>query len=226
MDARERRASGAERPCIKAGRPGGAAKSLCEAWPVRSRLVTIALVACLAAVSACGASSDGRVAAGPEAEGRGPAADHELATNAPVALRRVHAQAGELLHGGLPAFRTRLAQLRGYPVVVNKWASWCTPCRKELPYFRHQANVRGDRVAFLGANTNDSPGAARRFLAEVPIPFPSYADPEGEIARYFEGAIAFPATAFYDRRGRLATVKQGVYETERDLVADIERYAR
>jgi cytochrome c biogenesis protein CcmG, thiol:disulfide interchange protein DsbE len=193
---------------------------------MRSRLVTMALAACLPAVNACGASDDGRVAAGPEGKVPSPVADRELARKSPPVLRRVYAQGGELLTGGLPAFRARLAELRGRPVVVNKWASWCAPCREELPYFRRQARARGDRVAFLGANTNDTPEAARRFLAEVPIPFPSYEDPEGEIARFFEGAIAFPATAFYDRRGRLATVKQGVYQRERDLVADIERYAR
>ena len=92
--------------------------------------------------------------------------------------------------------------------------------------FRRQALARGRRVAFLGANTEDAPDAARRFLREVPIPYPSYVDREGEIAQFFEGAIGFPSTAFYDRSGRLSTVKQGVYERERNLVADIERYAR
>jgi cytochrome c biogenesis protein CcmG, thiol:disulfide interchange protein DsbE len=189
--------------------------------------LALALTASALVGAGCGAAGGGDRGGAPPRQPPGHAAEARLERDSPPPLRRLYAQAGELLGGGLPAFKARLREeLRGHPVVVNKWASWCGPCRQELPYFRRQARRRGERIAFLGANTNDTPDAAGRFLAEVPVPFPSYQDPKGEIARFFEGAIAFPSTAFYDRRGRLATVKQGVYESERDLVADIERYAR
>jgi len=193
-----------------------------------SRQSLIVAVLLFALLTGCGeldppgSTADGkRVGTGEQV-----ADERSLARSAPPELARLYAQGGELLGGGPHAFRARLAELRGRPVVVNKWASWCGPCRTELPYFRRQALERGRRVAFLGANTNDTTGAARRFLAEVWLPFPSYEDQNGDIARIFKGAIAFPSTAFYDRRGRLATVKQGVYASERELVADIERYAR
>ena len=149
-----------------------------------------------------------------------------LARGAPPELAAVYARGGQLLEGGPKAFRAQLDELRGYPVVVNKWASWCGPCRAELPYFRAQALERGRRIAFLASNTNDSDGAATQFLDELPLPFPSYSDPNGDIAQIFQAAVAFPSTAFYGRDGRLATVKQGVYASEDELAADIDRYAR
>ena len=149
----------------------------------------------------------------------------ELA-GAPAPLAKLHDQGARLLPGGVGAFRARLRGLRGYPVVVNKWASWCGPCRAEFPHFRNQALRRGKRIAFLGVDTNDNDAAARRFLRRYPVSYPSYSDPEGEIARTLGGAVAFPATAYYDARGKLVTVHQGGYRTERDLAADIDRYAR
>jgi cytochrome c biogenesis protein CcmG, thiol:disulfide interchange protein DsbE len=195
--------------------------------PRPSLALSVLTLLALPGLAACGAREAGENApAQRNPTDRPAAAERALERDAPPELARLYAQGGELLGGGVRAFRARLEQLRGHPVVVNKWASWCGPCRTELRYFDHQALVRGKRIAFVGANTNDTPAAARRFLAEVPIPFPSYEDPEGDIARSFNGAIAFPSTAFYDRRGRLATVKQGVYSSEGELVADIERYAR
>ena len=188
---------------------------------------TLALIAALlGSVSGCGggepppSSEPDRVAAVRGEEGR------SLARGAPPELAAVYVRGGQLLDGGPKAFRRQVAALRGYPVVVNKWASWCGPCRAELPYFRRQALERGRRVAFLASNTNDSDGDATRFLDEVRLPFPSYSDPNGDIAQLFQGAIAFPSTAFYGRDGRLATVKQGVYASEQELAADIDRYAR
>jgi cytochrome c biogenesis protein CcmG, thiol:disulfide interchange protein DsbE len=135
-------------------------------------------------------------------------------------------QSPVLLRGGVQAFEAKLRDLRGQPVVVNKWASWCSPCRAEFPHLRRQATKRRAEVAFLGVNSNDNDAAAREFLTENPVPFRSFKDPDSKIAAEMKAAQAFPATAFYDRSGRLEYVKQGVYSSEAQLAEDIERYAR
>jgi cytochrome c biogenesis protein CcmG/thiol:disulfide interchange protein DsbE len=119
-----------------------------------------------------------------------------------------------------------LLALRGYPVVVNKWASWCPPCRSEFPFFQRQSLRHARRVAFLGVDSNDNDAAARRFLRRLPLTYPSYRDPKLGIAAEFRGVQAFPTTAFYDRKGRVVHLNLGAYATERRLAADIARYAR
>ena len=130
-----------------------------------------------------------------------------------------------LLDGGPKAFRRRLAELRGRPVVVNQWASWCDPCRKELPWFARLARRYEGRVAFVGVDSLDERTDAVAFLREYPTPFPHYFDPDGEVARVFFGGRAFPTTAFYTADGKLATTKQGAYPSEAAIEGDIRRYA-
>lgn len=155
----------------------------------------------------------------------GPGEDAELAlAGAPEPLAALHEQGNEILGGGAAAFRDRLRELRGYPVVVNKWASWCGPCRAEFPFFQRQALERGKEVAFVGVNSADNRGDAERFLEEYPVPYPHYEDPDSEIAAVFRGVQAFPSTAFYDKDGELVYLKQGGYATEGKLAEDIERY--
>jgi len=145
---------------------------------------------------------------------------------APAPLAALHDQAGELLDGGTAGFRKRIGELRGYPVVVNAWGSWCGPCRTEFPHFREQAVKQAKTVAFLGVDVEDSDSDAREFLREQPVPYPSFKDPLRKVAASFHAVQALPATAFYDKRGRLEYVHIGPYKTGRDLARDIDRYAR
>jgi thiol-disulfide isomerase/thioredoxin len=128
--------------------------------------------------------------------------------------------------GGRDAFEKRIEKERGTPVVVNKWASWCGPCRLEFPFFRDQAKKRRGEVVFLGVNSNDNRGDAEDFLKEEPVPYRHFEDPQLEIAAAFNAVQAFPSTAFYDSKGELAFVHQGGYAKEEDLAKDIDRYAR
>ena len=132
----------------------------------------------------------------------------------------------QFYEGGRDAFEKRIAKERGTPVVVNKWASWCGPCRVEFPFFRDQAEKRKGEVTFIGVNSNDNRADAEKFLKEEPVPFKHFDDPKLEIAAAMNAVQAFPSTAFYDSKGELAFVHQGGYPNEDALAKDIERYAR
>jgi cytochrome c biogenesis protein CcmG/thiol:disulfide interchange protein DsbE len=168
----------------------------------------------------CGGASGG------DKGGPSAAAYERALAGAPARLARLYEDGNRLLPGGLDAFEQRLADLRGHPVVVNKWASWCGPCREELPWFQDLSARLGKRIAFVGVDSDDSRAAARTFMNEFPVPYPSYADPDEDIAQAIEATVGFPATAFYDRGGGLVYVRQGQYSNEADLAADIRRYAR
>jgi thiol-disulfide isomerase/thioredoxin len=145
----------------------------------------------------------------------------EALRGAPGPLARLHADANELLDGA--AFEARMEELEGRPVVINKWASWCGPCRAEFPIFQRVATERGKQIAFLGLNAGDERPAAEKFLAERPLPYPSYEDPEEEIARELKVAKYFPITLFVDERGKTFS-HAGEYKSTADLEADIDRY--
>ena len=183
--------------------------------------LSIALAAA-AIVAACG--SDG--AGNPDSKLSSEQATAPLGPAAPPELASIREQGNEILGGGAEAFERRLDQLRGTPVVVNKWASWCAPCRAEFPFFQAQAEERGDEIAFLGVDSDDSKDAARTFLEELPLPYPSYSDPELEIAESLRVEREFPATVFIDSSGEAVYEHLGGYGAEADLAAEIDRYAR
>lgn len=144
---------------------------------------------------------------------------------APPPLARLYRQPAELVGGGTDAFERRLAALRGYPVVVNKWASWCGPCRHEFPFFQRQAMKRGKQVAFLAVNSEDAREPAEKFLREIPVPYPSYLDPDSDIADLLGLSRNFPTTTFYDRGGERVYTKPGGYASEAALADDVREYA-
>jgi cytochrome c biogenesis protein CcmG/thiol:disulfide interchange protein DsbE len=188
--------------------------------PACAALSVSALVAAIAVVG-CGNSGAGN----PDSRLSVEQAKQPL-SGAPPQLASIRAQADQLLSGGSDAFDQRLQALRGTPVVVNKWASWCGPCRFEFPWFQSLAEKRGGQIAFLGVNSNDSDSSAKQFLSELPLPYPSYSDPDLNIAQDLGGPPqAFPTTTFYDRSGKQVFSHPGVYANEQDLVADVNRYA-
>src|SRR5450755_3467081 len=100
----------------------------------------------------------------------------------PPVLASLHGEANQLLAGGPSAFQSRLDALHGYPIVINKWASWCGPCQTEFPAFQQAAVRYGRRVAFIGVDSKDTNASAKAFLRRFPVTYPSYVDPRASIA--------------------------------------------
>ncbi len=154
----------------------------------------------------------------------GQAESQRRLAGSPPALAALHRQSAQLLPGGPKALAARLRELRGYPVVVNVWASWCGPCRQEMPVLVRVSVQRGRKVAFLGVDLKDNVAAARRLLAQFPVAYPSYQDPDGVI--YNANRLAgLPSTIFYSPSGKRQLVHSGPYLSDADLNADIDRYA-
>lgn len=181
-------------------------------------LIALTIAAAVLALAACGGSSDETSTA------KFPDYESALA-GAPKPLARLYSHGDRLVTAGTQAFQAQLDGLRGYPVVVNKWASWCEPCRREFPYLQNLSARFGKRVAFIGVDANDSDAAARTFLGEFPLPYPSFTDPDQDISRLLGATAGFPATAFYDRSGEQVFVRQGQYASQAELAADIKHYA-
>ena len=143
----------------------------------------------------------------------------------PAPLAKLHDQANQLLPGGPSAFKARLAGLRGYPVVVNKWASWCGPCQSEFPAYQKASVTYGKRVAFVGIDGKDHDGSAKAFLKRFPVTYPSYTDPGENIARTIQAASYYPLTVYFDRSGKIVFVHAGPYLNAGALERDVRRYA-
>ena len=101
----------------------------------------------------------------------------------------------------------RLADLRGYPVVLNFWASWCSPCQREAALLASAARAQRGRVVFVGVDINDLAGDARHFLRVHRVPY-VVVHSQSSITTKF-GLIGLPETFYVDRSGRIQDITRG-----------------
>ena len=120
-----------------------------------------------------------------------------------------------------PSKSLSLTGLRGKPVVVNFWASWCVPCRQKMPAFERVWEAMRGRVAFLGVNHEDARGAALKLLRQTGVRYPVASDPAGKTAAAY-GLFGMPTTLFVAADGHLLARHTGQM-SERDLRAAIDR---
>jgi peroxiredoxin len=100
-----------------------------------------------------------------------------------------------------------LSHLRGKPVVINFWASWCPPCTDELPYFERIRNDYGDRVTLITVS-NEAPGVAEAYLQKEHLDLPVIDDPDGKIFEAYK-IPPIPDTVVLDASGDVTYVSVG-----------------
>lgn len=117
-----------------------------------------------------------------------------------------------------------LSEARGGPVVVNVWASWCPPCRAEMPALQavwEDVAPSGVMVLALNATRQDTPAAARRFAERFGLTLPIGFDVSGEVERLYQ-VRALPTTFFIDAEGVIRRVVVGGPLSEASLRAEVE----
>jgi cytochrome c biogenesis protein CcmG, thiol:disulfide interchange protein DsbE len=187
---------------------------------LRRPLIALLSLTAALTLAACGGDD-----AGDGGDAAAQSAAPQVSTKGlPQALAQNRAQASQLIDGSTDALDAKLAELRGHPVVVNQWGSWCPPCRAEFPFFAESAEAHAAQLAFVGVDIQDDRGDAEQFLEEFPVPYPSIYDPNADAVFALGWTQVSPTTWFLDETGEIVHQRPGAYPDREALEADIERF--
>jgi peroxiredoxin len=115
-----------------------------------------------------------------------------------------------------------LSQLRGKPVLLNFWATWCQPCREEMPYIQAVYEEVGEDLFILAVNIQETKPSVEEFLQQGGFTFPVALDHQGDVARNY-GIRFIPTTFLIDREGIIREVKAGAFKDKAEILAGLER---
>lgn len=201
---------------------------------LRRRALALALSA-VWVPSSCGAQP----AAGNNGDGAG-AGGLDVSVPLPVDAPNVHscgglkqvavapAGGGRLQDRGLPCLTkgpaVNPARLVGRPVVVNLWATWCGPCREEMPLLQEVSRRDEGKVEFVGVNTRDRADWAAEYLGELGVTYPEVVDSQGELLTSLRSP-GLPTTVVLDRQGNVAGRQIGKISEQKltDLIDEVTR---
>jgi peroxiredoxin len=139
-------------------------------------------------------------------------------------------QAGKLKVGGTaPDFTAttmegtsiKLSDFKGKGVLLNFWASWCTPCVEEMPRMNKAYQSKAPSVEIIAVNVGESRGTARDFIAKAGIGFPAWLDPSGEAAQSYR-VTGLPATFLIDKNGTLVKAIAGELPDDKTVIQYLE----
>lgn len=127
----------------------------------------------------------------------------------------------DCLGGGTPV---RLAGLTGTPTVINLWASWCGPCRDELPLLARADEKYGDRLRILGIDFADAaPDAALELAKSSGVTYPLLVDRDSSTKESLR-VVGLPHTVFVDAQGTIVATERAPFRSYADLAAAIRRH--
>jgi len=121
----------------------------------------------------------------------------------------------------------RLKELRGQVVLVNFWASWCGPCRQEMPLLEDMYK-KYNKLGFviLGVNVEEDSSKAKSMLRDVPVTFPVLLDPQNSVSKQYN-VKAMPTTAIVDRNGKIRYIHEGYQPGyEKNYIKQIKELVR
>lgn len=117
-----------------------------------------------------------------------------------------------------------LRKLGGRPLVLNFWASWCGPCRVELPLLARAHREYGDAVNFVGIDVQDASAEAWKVLTATGVDYAQLEDPRGVTRGAFQWNGGLPITVFVDAQGRMVATERTSFRTYSEVTAALSRH--